>query len=83
MRIESSLLPELFVSGVEGESEWIVDKEAGAKTRHVAMVVRRFRDTCSLICYCYRLKHAEDVLWCEYCMFPRYLCYNEWKIQLI
>jgi len=39
--IGSSLLPELFVGGVEEESRLMMDKEAGAKTRHVAVVVRR------------------------------------------
>jgi len=78
--IGSSLLPELFVGGVEEESRLMMDKEAGAKTRHVAVVVRRFRDTCTLPASVkaeYRWKHAEDVMWCGYCMFPKYLCYNE------
>jgi hypothetical protein len=30
----------------------MMDKEAGAKTRHVAVVVRRFKDTCTLVGFC-------------------------------
>lgn len=33
------------MGGVKGESRLMMDKEAGAKTRHVAVVVRRFQDT--------------------------------------
>jgi hypothetical protein len=74
------------VGGVKGESRLMMDKEAGAKTRHVAVVVRRFKTlvhwSASAIAQ-YRWKHAEDVMWCVYCMFTRYLCYNPWEIQLI
>jgi hypothetical protein len=40
------------VSGVERESRLMMDKEAGAKTRHVAVVVRRFQDICTLVGFC-------------------------------
>jgi hypothetical protein len=42
--IRSSLLPELLWVGWREVIE-MMDKEAGAKTRHVVVVVRRFQDT--------------------------------------
>jgi hypothetical protein len=46
----------------------MMDKEAGAKTRHVAVVVRRFQDTCTLVCFCNGSVQMEacrrcDVVW--------------------
>ena len=50
--------------GVKGESRLVMDKEAGAKTRHVALVVRRFQDADAgfvLAMGEYRWMHADDV----------------------
>ena len=57
--------------GVKGESRLVMDKEAGAKTRHVALVVRRFQDADAgfvLAMGEYRWMHADDVDWGGYCM---------------
>ena len=50
--------------GIQGESRLTMDKEAGAKTRHVAVVVRRFQDAdagFALAMGEHRCLHADDV----------------------
>jgi len=52
------------VGGVKGESRLTMDKDAGAKTRHVATVVCRFQDAdagFALATGEYRCMHADDV----------------------